>query len=81
MTADDCLPDSYSPPGPECVCGGELKAVPLPPGLAALAGQKTLLVHVHNNDTRCYPESGNTADRAATAEPAELLPPGFLEAL
>lgn len=58
-------------PGPECVCGSELREVPLPPGIAALAGQQTILVHVHNGDTRCYPDSADPAERQITAEREE----------
>ena len=57
-------------PGPECYCGSELREVPLPADLAALATRKTIWVHVHNSDTRCYPESANPEDAAATGEPA-----------
>jgi hypothetical protein len=52
-------------PGPECFCGSELKIVPLPADLAALAGRKTIYVHVHSGDTRCYPDE----DEVATGEP------------
>ena len=57
-----------SEPGPECVCGYEVKEVDLPPELQALAGRKTILVHVESGDTHCYPDAGNPADRRATAE-------------
>jgi hypothetical protein len=58
-------------PGPECFCGSELKAVSLPADLAVTAASKRIWVHVHNGDTRCYPEAPSADDRAATAEPAE----------
>lgn len=64
------LPDVIAAPGPERCCGSELKAVPLPSDLAKLAGSESVWVHVHNGDTRCYPESVNPEDRAATGEPA-----------
>jgi hypothetical protein len=60
-----------SPPGPECVCGAELKQVPLPPDVAELAGQETIYVHVATGDTRCYPEARSPEDRAMTGEPLD----------
>ena len=63
-------PDTYSAAGPECFCGSELKAVPLPDDIRAIAGHPFIWVHVHNGDTRCYPESMNAEERAATGEPA-----------
>lgn len=58
-------------PGPECFCAAELKKTPLPPDLAALSGRSFIWTHVTTGDTRCYPDSANTEDRAITAEPAE----------
>ena len=58
-------------PGPECYCGSEIKAVPLPAELQALSGKDKIWVHLHNSDTRCYPEARERADRACTAEPVE----------
>ena len=58
----------YAEPGPECVCGAELKHVPLPPDLQALSGQELLLVHVETGDTRCYPDHADPQSRAITAE-------------
>lgn len=55
-------------PGPECICGAELKTVPLPDDLAALAGRKLILVHVENGDTRCYPDARDAESRKVTAE-------------
>jgi hypothetical protein len=63
------LPDTSTAPGPECVCGSELKSVPLPPDLREFYGRESLWVHVHSGDTACYPESENPEDRAATGEP------------
>jgi hypothetical protein len=37
--------------------------------LQALAGKKSIWVHVEGGDTRCYPDSENREDRVATAEP------------
>jgi hypothetical protein len=54
-------------PGPECVCGSELRKTPLPADLAGLSGQATIYVHVHSGDTRCYPGE----DDKCTAEPLE----------
>jgi hypothetical protein len=56
-------------PGPECFCGSELQQVPLPDDLRALSGRDFIWTHVHNGDTRCYPESANPEDAAATGEP------------
>lgn len=58
-------------PGPECFCGSEIRKVPLPADLAALSGRKSIWVHPHNGDTRCYPESASPEDAAATAAPAD----------
>lgn len=56
-------------PGPECYCGSELKRVPLPSDLVLLSGGvKHIWVHVHNGDTRCYPDEGG----GCTAEPCDL---------
>ena len=60
--------DVWSKPGPECVCGYEVKEVPLPPDMQALSGKTTLLIHVESGDTRCYPDATNPRDRVATAE-------------
>jgi hypothetical protein len=62
-------PASHPPPGRECVCGGELKQIPLPADIIALAGQRYILIHVETADTRCYPDSDSPGERAATAEP------------
>jgi hypothetical protein len=59
-----------SEPGPECYCGSELRKVPLPVDIAPMAGVTSIWVHVYNGDTRCYPESSNPEDAAATGEPA-----------
>lgn len=53
----------------ECYCGSELKLVLLPERLRELSGEHHLYVHVHNGDTRCYPESTNPTDASATGEP------------
>jgi hypothetical protein len=54
-------------PGPECVCGAELKQVPLPADIAALAGVPAIWVHAESGDTRCYPDQ----DDLCLAEPLE----------
>jgi hypothetical protein len=56
-------------PGPECVCGSELKPVPLPSDLAVISGQESIWVHAETGDTRCYPESDDPEVLAATGEP------------
>lgn len=58
-------------PGPECVCGAELRKVPLPADLAAIAGRPDIWVHVTTGDTRCYPGSASPDDAAATGAPAD----------
>ncbi len=70
------LENTTAPPGPECSCGAELRAVPLPASLAAVAGlafmgRVALWVHAVTGDTRCYPDSANAEDAAATAAPAD----------
>jgi hypothetical protein len=60
---------SLGKPGPECFCAAELKKVPLPADLAALAGRKSIWVHAETADTRCYPDSDSPGELAATAEP------------
>jgi hypothetical protein len=59
-------------PGPECFCGAELKSVRLPADLAVLSGRTTIWVHTETGDTRCYPNSANPKDAAATGEPADV---------
>jgi hypothetical protein len=68
------LPDTSRAPGPECYCGSELKAVPVPEKLKGLAGYEAIWVHVHNGDTRCYPGSAHPDDATATGEPADFTP-------
>jgi hypothetical protein len=71
-------PTTHPEPGPECFCGSELKSVPLPADLRALADRDSIWIHVHNGDTRCYAEAaeglGDPEDIAATAEPADCTP-------
>lgn len=43
-------------PGPECLCGAELRRVPLPTDLAELSGRESIWTHVETGDTRCYPD-------------------------
>lgn len=62
---------SPAPPGPECMCGAELRKVPLPADLAALSGQGSIWTHVVTSDTRCYPDAADAESRAVTAEPLE----------
>jgi hypothetical protein len=62
-------PTTHPEPGPECVCGSELRALALPADLAAISGQLTVWVHVETGDTRCYPESTDPEVLAATGEP------------
>jgi hypothetical protein len=49
------------------VCGHAVEKVELPHDLAALSGQKTILVHIGSSNTHCYPDADNEADRRATA--------------
>ena len=58
-------------PGPECICGAELREVPLPPDLAALSGRDKLLVHAESGDTRCYPDGPDRAGHGCYAEVLE----------
>jgi hypothetical protein len=40
----------------------------IPHQFETIAGRPTILVHVESNDTRCYPDADNEADRNATVE-------------
>lgn len=54
-------------PGPECVCGAELREIPLPEDVALASGMEGILVHVESGDTRCYPDAKDDSAKA-TAE-------------
>jgi hypothetical protein len=49
-----------------CVCGLSVEEITLPKGIAALSGRQTIFVHVETNNTHCYPDADNEADRSAT---------------
>lgn len=56
----------------ECVCGGTIRQVALPPEIARLADRRFLWVHVSTLDTKCYPDDEVTAepyDRATPTTP------------
>jgi hypothetical protein len=55
----------------ECCCGRPVKRVLLPADLRKLSGKEHLLVHADNNDTQCYPDSNDRAERRMTAELTE----------
>jgi hypothetical protein len=58
-------------PGPECICGAELKRVPLPEDIAEMSGEDEILIHVETGDTRCYPDHPDQESRACMAEAIE----------
>lgn len=53
-------------PGPECMCGAELRRIPLPADLAELSGRESIWTHTETGDTRCYPD---TPGEKCMAEP------------
>lgn len=61
--------DAWRTTSTECYCGSELKLIPLPERLRLLSGENHIYVHIHNGDTRCYPDSRNAEDAKATGEP------------
>ena len=64
-------------PGPECMCGSEIKRVPLPADLAASPARTRSGCTCITLTRRCYPDSTHPDDRPATAEPADVDgPPG-----
>lgn len=52
----------------ECCCGEMAKLIPLPDNVESANGIHHIWIHVHNADTRCYPNSTNETDARATVE-------------
>lgn len=56
----------------ECVCGGLIREVELPPEIAKMVDGRCIWVHVSTFDTRCYPD---VPVETATAEPYDIGAP------
>jgi hypothetical protein len=50
----------------ECTCGEMCKLIPLPENVESAVGIHHIWIHIHNCDTRCYPNSKNEIDKKAT---------------
>lgn len=53
-------------PTKECICGGDIVRVDLPPAVAAVSPDDHIWVHTETNSTHCYED-----DSDAYAEPID----------